>query len=84
MREPQQIELFGFGLHTARKAHICWLCGKEIAVGERYWTQAGKSGGSVFKVKHHRGKCELVPEIIDQHQNELASAVFNQTARPLT
>ena len=39
--------------HTARKEHICEMCGGVINVGEKYWNEVGKYEGEFFSRALH-------------------------------
>lgn len=47
------IEFSTYREPTARKTHICDLCGNEIAIGEKYTRFSGSDGGYMFDTKLH-------------------------------
>lgn len=47
---------------TARKSHICSLCGQEISKGEHYARWAGKWCGDFYNQYFHLSCCDLVQE----------------------
>lgn len=49
---------------TARKSHICILCGQEIPVGEKYKRSTGKWCGDFYNHYFHSTCYDLVQEYI--------------------
>lgn len=49
----------------ARKPHKCYLCGKEIQKGERYFYADGKADG-VFFHDHYHESCEEILSLISE------------------
>jgi hypothetical protein len=47
------VEFFTATEPTARKQHICDLCGRPINVGEKYSRFEGKADGEMFCTKNH-------------------------------
>ena len=46
-------EFYNEKQHTARKEHICEMCGGVIKVGEKYWNEVGKYNGEFFSRALH-------------------------------
>ena len=47
---------------TARKSHICSLCGQEIPVGEKYERWTGKWCGDFYNQHFHLSYCDILQE----------------------
>lgn len=55
---------------TARKSHICILCGQEIPVGEKYKRSTGKWCGNFYNYYFHLSCQDLVEKYCYESREE--------------
>ena len=53
------IDFMDISQHTARKTHRCFLCGKEIKIGEKYFRHRYKAYGEFHDECYHES-CETI------------------------
>ena len=56
--------------HTAKKPHKCFLCGGEIAAGEKYERYSGKYDGDFFDQCFHEECIAILDKFCRDQQDE--------------
>lgn len=56
------LEFYTASTHTAKKVHVCDLCGGKVQIGEKYQRFSGKNEGEMFDLKHHLICCEIISQ----------------------
>ena len=56
--------------HIARKPHKCFLCGGEIAIGEKYERYSGKYDGAFFDQCFHENCIAILDKFCRDQQDE--------------
>lgn len=57
---------------TARKEHVCELCGEIIHIGEAYWRESGKFEGDFFSRCLHEHCHEMEREYCEEVDTEFS------------
>lgn len=57
-------------VHVAKKQHKCFLCGGEIAIGEKYERYSGKYDGEFFDQCFHKNCIAILDKFCRDQQDE--------------
>ena len=66
------MEFYNETKHTAKKEHICEMCGRKIQVGEKYYQEKGKFYGEFFSRFMHTHCHNMEAEFCLEIDNEFS------------